>query len=154
MSSFVFEFFSTCIISSGILDKVMIPSRRLDWSPETRRTFARSITREKNFVAVSKRTNKTTGDCQAYYYSSFKGTREYSIVKRHPKTNVRTRSSNVGASAWLYLLRWRRSMHIGCVTMYPATSSSSITPQAWRFFSPQWSDGERCFQRKDYMVHY
>ncbi|KAL3823274.1 hypothetical protein ACHAXA_003422 [Cyclostephanos tholiformis] len=84
---------------NGILDKVMLPRRRLDWSPETRRTFARSITREKSFAAISKRTKKTAGDCQAYYYSSFKGTREYSIVKRHQKTNVRTRSSNVGVSA-------------------------------------------------------
>ena len=94
--------FSTNITSSspGILEKVMIPPRRLDWPQETKRAFARGITRKKNFAGVSKQMKKTPGDCQAYYYSTFKGTREYSsIVKRHPKRNVRTRSSNVGASA-------------------------------------------------------
>jgi hypothetical protein len=77
----------------------MVPPRRLDWPPETRRAFARSITREKDFAGVSKRTKKTAGDCQAYYYSSFKCTREYSVAKRHLKRNVSTRSSNVGAPA-------------------------------------------------------
>ena len=96
--------FSTNITSSspGILEKVMIPPRRLDWPQETKRAFARGITREKDFVGVSKRTKTTSGDCQAYYYSTFKGTREYSsMLKRHhlKKRNVRTRSSNVGVSS-------------------------------------------------------
>jgi hypothetical protein len=86
----------------GILEKVMIPPRRLDWPQETKKAFAKSITREKDFVGVSKRTKMTSGDCQAYYYSTFKGTREYSsMLKRHhlKKRNVRTRSSNVGVSS-------------------------------------------------------
>ena len=77
----------------------MIPPRRLDWTQEMKKAFARSITREKDFVGVSKRIKTTPGDCQAYYYSTFKGTRDYSsILKRHHlKRNVRTRRSNVGA---------------------------------------------------------
>ncbi|KAL7535080.1 hypothetical protein ACHAXR_007226 [Thalassiosira sp. AJA248-18] len=48
----------------------------------------------KNFAAVSKRLKKTAGDCQAYYYSHFKGSGEYRKMKRALTRQVITRSAS------------------------------------------------------------
>ena len=83
---------------TGILDKVMgqDPSHGLNWTPTTKKVFAKSIAKggDKNFAKISRRLGKTAGNCQAYYYSSFKRTREYSKMKRALRRQVKTRSSS------------------------------------------------------------
>ena len=74
------------------------PGHGLNWSPGTKQVFSKSMVkgRRKDFAVVSRRLKKLAGDCQAYYYSSFKGTREYSKIKRTLKRQGRrgkTRSS-------------------------------------------------------------
>ena len=89
----------------GILDKVMgeEPRHGMNWSPATKEKFTNTMNRKKDFTNVAKIMNKKKGDCQAYYYSSFKGTMEYLQMTRAPKPQsirqVRTRrtSSNVAS---------------------------------------------------------
>ncbi|KAL7532275.1 hypothetical protein ACHAXR_005492 [Thalassiosira sp. AJA248-18] len=82
---------------NGVLEKVMQkkPTHGLNWYPATKKAFSKRIAKggRKNFEAVSKRLKKTSGDCQAYYYSHFKGTVEYRKMKRALKRQVITRSS-------------------------------------------------------------
>ena len=59
------------------------PNHGMNWSPNSKKSFANTIDRSKDFTKVaSTMDNKTKGDCQAYYYSSFKCTREYMELKR------------------------------------------------------------------------
>lgn len=82
----------------GILGKVMAeePAHGMNWSPATKKAFSKSISKDKNFDKISRRLKKTPGNCQAYYYSSFKRTREYAKSKRSlERSQVRiTRSSS------------------------------------------------------------
>ena len=80
----------------------------MNWSPETKEAFASEIKKKgggtkkkKNFASVARNLNKKAGDCQAYYYSSFKCTQEYAKMKRAMKRaldrQIRTRSSSGGS---------------------------------------------------------
>ena len=66
---------------SGILDKVMReePNHGMNWSPASKKNFTSNIDRKKDFTKVAKAMSKSTGDCQAYYYSSFKNTVSLSL---------------------------------------------------------------------------
>ena len=77
-----------------MLDKVMKeePHHGMHWSPATKKTFSNTMDRKKDFTTMSKRTSKSTGDCQAYYYSSFKGTKDYLRLKRAQKEQVRVKT--------------------------------------------------------------
>ena len=78
----------------GMLDKVMNeePRHGMHWSPATKKLFSNTLDRKKNFRTVAKRLSKSTGECQAYYYSSFKGTKEYFRLKRAQKEMVRVKT--------------------------------------------------------------
>jgi len=83
ISTFLINDYCFAKSSLGILEKVMITPRPLNISPATTKRFTRSIIKgTKNFRVVSKRTRKTAGDCQAFYYSNFKRTCEYFQLKR------------------------------------------------------------------------
>lgn len=71
-------------LQQGMLDKVMLeqPNHGMNWSPNSKKSFANTIDRSKDFTKVASTMDKTKGDCQAYYYSSFKCTREYMELKR------------------------------------------------------------------------
>lgn len=77
------------------------PCHGMHWSPATKKIFSSSMDREKDFKTVAKRMSKSTGDCQAYYYSSFKGTKDYTRLKHAQKEKVRvkTRSTSGGSVA-------------------------------------------------------
>jgi hypothetical protein len=76
--------------------------QKLDWSEEAKTKFASSIAKtDKNFPAIARHLNENAGDCQAYYYSKFKRTREYFRMKRAQKRSVKTRSSDVEMSTTL-----------------------------------------------------
>ncbi len=83
------------------------PAHGMNWSPETKEAFAKEIKKKvggkkKDFAACARTLNKKAGDCQTYYYSSFKCTQEYSKMKRNLKRalnrQIKTRSSSSGCS--------------------------------------------------------
>ena len=75
----------------GILDQIMRqkPNHGMDWSVKTKQVFSRSLLKStKDFTLVSKHTSKTKGDCQNYYYGSFKQTSDYAVLKRKIKKSL------------------------------------------------------------------
>lgn len=59
------------------------PNHGLDWTAETKQSFQKSIVNSgKNFDYVSKEIEKPKGDCQNYYYASFKQMSEYGDLKK------------------------------------------------------------------------
>ena len=78
-------------INLGILDKVM-KEDPLMMSPNQKDIFSSSMDRKKDFKTVAKRMSKSTGEVQAYYYSSFKGSKDYLRLKRAQKEMVRVKT--------------------------------------------------------------
>jgi hypothetical protein len=59
------------------------PNNGTDWSAETRQKFERLITKSrKDFAIVSKELNQSLGNCQQYYYATFKNTNAYEQLKK------------------------------------------------------------------------
>ena len=59
------------------------PSHGLDWSPETKQIFQRSILKSrKDFAYVSNETKQSIGNCQNYYYGTFKKMSAYHALKK------------------------------------------------------------------------
>ena len=66
------------------------PNHGMNWSPASKKNFTSNIDRKKDFTKVAKAMSKSTGDIQAYYYSSFKNTVSLSLTfffRSLPKTN-------------------------------------------------------------------
>ena len=67
------------------------PHHGMNWSPATKTLFS-TMDMKKDFRTVAKRLSKSTGECQAYYYSSYKGTKDYLRLKRAQKEMVRVKT--------------------------------------------------------------
>ena len=81
-------------INIGMLDKVMNeePRHGMHWSPTTKKLFSNTLDMKKDFKTIAKRLSKSTGEVQAYYYSSFKGSKDYLRLKRAQKEMVRVKT--------------------------------------------------------------
>ena len=97
------------------------PCHGMHWSPQTKQIFSNSMDRDrkKDFKTVAKRMSKSTGEVQAYYYSSFKGTKDYLKLKRAQKEKVRvkTRSTSGGSVASGQCTKCRGTGELLCCDM-------------------------------------
>lgn len=72
-------------LCTGILGQIMQqrPNHGMDWSADTKQAFQRSIMKtRKDFSLISKEVKQSKGDCQNYYYSTFKNSSVYDNLKQ------------------------------------------------------------------------